>query len=82
MAGFKYEGPSDVFYLAGDPKPYKVGDVVPISMELAVHMGRIVSGAHRFEGVVSQSRPRGSDIGRAREQAEREVAASEPPKKA
>lgn len=66
----KYLGPSDVLYLEEGGKPYFQGDNVPISKELAAYMGRITSGGHRFEGVDPEARPRGSDIERAKRQAE------------
>jgi hypothetical protein len=53
----RYLGPSDRFQLAEGGKVYQPGDNVPISKELARHMGKVPHGGHRFEGVEADERP-------------------------
>jgi hypothetical protein len=43
---------------------------VPISKEMAKHMGKVQYGGHRFEGVQAESRPGTSDIKTAAARAE------------
>lgn len=51
----KYEGPADVFVYDG--KPYKRGDLVPISAESAKHHARAQHGGHRFGAEAQPARP-------------------------
>jgi hypothetical protein len=53
----KYLGPSDRFQLEEGGKVYQRGDNVPISKEMARHMGKVQYGGHRFEGVEADERP-------------------------
>jgi hypothetical protein len=53
----RYLGPSDRFQLAEGGKVYERGDNVPISKEMARHMGKVPHGGHRFEGVEVDERP-------------------------
>lgn len=61
----RYLGPSDVFYLEEGGKAYKRGDNVPISKELARHMGLVRNGGHRFEGIEPDQRPARAEAARA-----------------
>lgn len=44
----RYTGSASTFYIPGDPKPYKNGDIVPISQRDAQHMIE-QSSLHSFE---------------------------------
>jgi hypothetical protein len=66
----KYLGPSDRFQLEEGGKVYQRGDNVPISKEMARHMGKVQYGGHRFEGVQAESRQGTSDIKTAAARAE------------
>jgi hypothetical protein len=66
----RYLGPSDRFQLEEGGKVYQPGDNVPISKEMAKHMGKVQYGGHRFEGVQAESRPGTSDIKTAAARAE------------
>ena len=48
----RYTGSANEFYLPGNPKAYKNGDVVPISQQDALHMIE-QSSLHSFELVKS-----------------------------
>lgn len=49
--GYTYQGPADTLQLEENGTVYRQGDNVPISKASAEHLGQVLNGNHRFEGV-------------------------------